>query len=101
MEFNMQIAGLVAAVTPLFASTEQYFRAYLTEEQAEFSIAPTGADLLFEQAELDEEARQEGFRRRAFTDPFLERAAIQRAFAEALFDHDTLLLHGRRNEEEE
>ena len=29
-----------------------------------------------------------------FTDPFLERAAIQRAFAEFLFDYNILLFHG-------
>ncbi len=94
MEFNMKIAGLVGAVTPLFESTAQYFRAYLTEEPAALAITVTRQDLLFEQAELDAEAEAEGFRRRRFTDPFLERAAIQRAFAETLFGRDTLLLHG-------
>ena len=90
----MKIAGQVGAVAPLFESTAQFFRAYLTEEEANFSVTVTPEDLLFEQAELDEEARLEGFRRRQFTDPFLERAAIQRVFAEHLLDHDTLLLHG-------
>lgn len=94
MEFKLKIAGQVGAVTALFESTAQYFRAYLTEEDAHFSVTVTTDDLLFEQAELDEEARLEGFRRRQFTDPFLERAAIQRAFAEHLIAHDTLLLHG-------
>lgn len=94
MEFNMKIAGQVGRITPLFESTAQYFRAYLTEDVADFSIMVTAEDLVFEQAELDEEARLEGFRRRQFTDPFLERAAIQRAFAEHLIDHDTLLVHG-------
>ena len=94
MEFNMKIAGQVGRIAPLFLSTEQYFKAYVTDEDAHFSIAVSAEDLVFEQAELDEEARLEGFRRRQFTDPFLERAAIQRAFAEHLFDLDTLLLHG-------
>ncbi len=94
MTFQMKIAGQVGAVHPLFVSTAQYFRAYLTEEAGAFSVTVTPADLLFEQAELDAEAEAEGFRRRQFTDPFLERAAIQRAFAERLFDHDTLLVHG-------
>lgn len=90
----MKIAGQVGAVTPLFESTAQYFRAYLTEEAAHFSITVSPEDLVFEQAELDAEAYLEGFRHRQFTDPFLERAAIQRAFAEHLIDHNTLLLHG-------
>ena len=92
--FRMKIAGQVGQIHPLFISTEQYCKAYVTQESAHFSVAVTRDDLVFEQAELDEEARLEGFRRRQFTDPFLERAAIQRAFAERLFDLDTLLVHG-------
>ena len=94
MKFRMKIAGQVGAVEALFESTAQYFRPYLTEEEPDFSVAVHPEDLAFEQAELDEEARTEGFRRRQFTDPFLERAAIQRAFAEHLFALDTLLIHG-------
>lgn len=93
-EFRMKIAGAVASVVSLFESTPQFFRAYLTEEPTDFSIVVTTEDLVFEQAELDEEARVDGFRRRQFTDPFLERTAIQRAFAEHLLEKNTLLLHG-------
>lgn len=92
--FRMKIAGFVAEIQSLFDSTPQYFRPYLTGETAAFSICVQPGDLRFEQAELDREAVEEGFRFRVFTDPFLERAAIQRAFAEYLFDRDTLLLHG-------
>ena len=94
VEFKIKIAGQVAAVDALFDSTAQYFRAYLTDEAAHFSVTVSPEDLVFEQEALDEEAREEGFRRRQFTGPFLERAAIQRAFAEHLIDRDTLLLHG-------
>lgn len=93
-QFCMKIAGHVACVTSLFDSTPQYFKAYLTQEPAEFSIIVQPQQLLFEQQQLDAEAAQEGFRRRQFTDPFLERTAIQRSFAEYLFDRDILLLHG-------
>ncbi len=94
VEFSMKIAGAVARVKCLFESTPLYFRAYLTEEKEELAITVTPENLRFEQAELDAEAVQEGFRRRLFTDPFLERAAIQRAFAEHLFDKNVLLIHG-------
>jgi hypothetical protein len=93
-QFQLKIAGAVAAVTSLFDSTPHYFKAYLTEDTPDFFVTVTEQDLRFEQAELDREAMEEGFRRREFTDPFLERAAIQRAFAEYLFAFDTLLLHG-------
>ena len=48
----------------------------------------------FEREQLYREALAEGFRVRNFPDPYLERAAIQRKFAQALADYDTLLLHG-------
>lgn len=93
-EFRLKIAGHTASVTSLFESTPQYFRPYLTEDSSEFSIAVTRENIIFEQADLLEEAHRDGFRPRIFTDPFLERAAIQRAFAEFLFDHNILLFHG-------
>lgn len=93
-EFSLKIAGHTAKVTSLFESTPQYLRAYLTDDAPEFSITVTRADMEFEQADLLEEAHRDGFKPRVFTDPFLERSAIQRAFAEFLFAHDTLLFHG-------
>lgn len=81
-------------MTSLFESTPQYFRPYLTEDDAEFSVVVTKENIDFEQADLLEEAHRDGFKPRVFTDPFLERAAIQRAFAEYLLDFDILLFHG-------
>ena len=92
--FRMKIAGTVAEIQSLFDSTPHYFRAYLTEEAPVFRVEVLPEQLRYEQAELDREAEEEGFRFRTFTDPFLERAAIQRAFAEFLFDRRILLLHG-------
>ena len=90
----MKIAGRVAAVTSLFESTRDYCRAYLTEEEADFSAVITRADLDFEQEALRQEAIEEGMKVRKFTDPFLDRAAIQRKFAEYLFHDGVLLFHG-------
>ena len=90
----MKIAGHTAEVTSLFESTPQYFKSYLSQDIPEFSITVTRENIAFEQADLLEEAHRDGFRPRVFTDPFLERAAIQRAFAEYLFGYHILLLHG-------
>ena len=92
--FKMKIAGFVGEITSLFDSTRDYCKDYLTEDAADFAYAVTAGDLTFEQAFLDREAAEEGFKPRRFTDPFLERAAIQRAFGEFLFEKDVLLLHG-------
>ena len=93
-EFSMEIAGHAAKVISLFESTKDYFKPYLTEKKPEFTVEVSREDLVFEQEQLLEEARQEGFRTRIFTDMFLERAAIQRKFAEFLFERDILLFHG-------
>ena len=93
-QFDMQIAGHVGRVHALFESTRDYCKNYLTEKAPEFSITVTAEDLAFEQAQLLAEAKAEGMKPRKFTDPFLDRAAIQRKFAEYLFGHDILLCHG-------
>ena len=90
-QFDMQIAGHVGRVHALFESTRDYCKNYLTEKAPEFSITVTAEDLAFEQAQLLAEAKAEGMKPRKFTDPFLDRAAIQRKFAEYLFDHEILL----------
>ncbi len=93
-QFRIEIAGQVAEVTSVFESTRDYCRAYLTEKAPDVSFAVTREDMDFEQALLRAEALEEGFRLRTFTDPFLDRAAIQRKMAEHLFTCDTILLHG-------
>lgn len=93
-EFTMTIAGYAARVQSLFESTPQYFRPYLTEDTPRFFFTVTQGDIAFERRFLYEEALTEGFRVRNFPEPFLERAAIQRKFAEALFSLDVILLHG-------
>ena len=92
--FTMKVAGATAEVHSLFDSTRDYCNAYLIEEAPEFTITVTPENLTFEQADLLAEAKAEGMKPRRFTDPFLERAAIQRAFADFLLSRNTLLFHG-------
>lgn len=93
-QFRMRIAGHTALVASLFESTPHYFRPYLTQDTPEFSITVTWADVEYERNFCAEEARLEGFRFRNFPDPYLERAAIQRKFADYLFPYDCFLFHG-------
>ena len=93
-QFNIEIAEHCFSVTSLFESTRDYCKNYLTDREPAFSVEIVPEDLVFEQKMLDEEAREEGMKRRKFTDPFLERTAIQRKVAEYLFRRDVLLLHG-------
>ena len=92
--FVLEVAGLATCVQPMFFSTREYCRLYLTDRKPEFFVEVTQEDLVRQQAALDQEADQEGLRRRKFTDYFLERTVIQEKIAEKLLERDTLLLHG-------
>ena len=93
-EFSIKIAGKVIRVKSQFDSTRDYCRQYLSEETPDYCVEVVREELAFEQEAALEEARLEGFRPRIFTDPFLERAAIQRKVAEHLIADGVLLFHG-------
>ena len=93
-EFTIEIAGHTAAVHSLFDSTRDYCGAYRSEKPPEVEIRITPEDLRYEQRMADEEAIEEGFRFRVFTDPFLDRAAIQRKLADYLLPKGIIMLHG-------
>ena len=93
-QFLIEIAGYTGRIDSLFESTRDYCRKYLTESEADFSVTVTREDLEFEQEALRLEALEEGIKVRKFTDPFLDRTAIQRKAAEFLFDRDVLMTHG-------
>ncbi len=92
--FKIKIAGQTGEIHAAFDSTKEYCRPYLTEEAPDFSAAITAEDRAFEQEASVMEAHEEGIRPRVYTGPHLERAAIQRKFAEHLFRRDTLMVHG-------
>lgn len=92
--FTIEIAGLVTQVQPLFGSTREYCRAYLTDGVPVCFVDVTPQDLVHTQAMLEKEAIEEGIRVRKFPEPFLERATIQRKIAAFLLKQDTILLHG-------
>lgn len=92
--FTICIAGLTVQVHPMFLSTREYCKKYLSDEMAEVSVAVTPEDLRYEQTLADIEADEEGLKRRKFTDPFLERASIQRKVADELVKRDVLMVHG-------
>ena len=93
-QFLIEIAGYTGQINSLFESTRDYCRNYLTESKPDFAVSITREDLAFEQEALRQEAIEEGIKVRVFTDPFLDRAAIQRKVAENLLPHKVLLFHG-------
>lgn len=93
-DFTISIAELNIGISALFSSTREYFKDYLTDNPADYAVTVTPEMLPFEQAELDREADELHLRRRVFTDPFLERTAIQRQTASIALQNGTVLLHG-------
>lgn len=93
-EFKLKVAGQVAQVRAMFETTPLYCKSYLTDEEPTIFVETTPADLEFEQRTALTEARMEGLKPRRFPDPYLERTAIQRKLAEALFARDILVFHG-------
>ena len=90
----MEIAGAAVRVQPLFESTREYCKAYLTDREPEVVVSVTGEDLAWEQELLEQEAVEEGLKIRKFPEPFLERSTIQRRVADHLVGRDTLMFHG-------
>ena len=92
--FKMEIAGAVVCVQPLFQSTKEYCRPFLTDKDPDFFVNMTCEDLPYEQMLLEREAIEEGLKIRTFKDPFLERSTIQRRVADYLVGRNTLMFHG-------
>ena len=92
--FSMKIAHSVVCVQPMFQSTKEYCKAYLTNEAPDYYVHLCPEDLIHEQSLLEREALEEGLKIRKFKDTFLERSVIQRRVADFLVSRDTLLLHG-------
>lgn len=49
----MEIAGAAVRVQPLFESTREYCKAYLTDREPEVVVSVTGEDLAWEQELLE------------------------------------------------
>ena len=92
--FVMELAGVAIHVSPLFQSTREYCKPYLTDKEPEFFVEVTPQDLVFQQALLEQEAVEEGLKIRKFQEPFLERATIQRKAARCLYSKNILMFHG-------
>lgn len=93
-EFTIRIAGRVAAVSALYASTRSFCEEYLCDAAPDFAVSVSPEDICFEREKSAREDALEGIPVRRVSDAYLETIAVQRKIAEALFAHDTLLFHG-------
>lgn len=93
-QFQLKIAGFTGRVNCLFESTPFYLGRYGSAAAPDIEITVYREDLERERRFRDEEALAEGMKLRQVTEPFLERLVIQRKFAEALMERNTLMVHG-------
>lgn len=92
--FTIQIARTNLEIQANFGSTREYFKGYLTDAAPDAVLTVCEDERRQEQILLDEEADRESLRRRAFSQPFLERNALLRKTAAILLKKGILLLHG-------
>ena len=94
VQFKMQAAGRVVAVSASYATTQEFCAAYLCDGEPDFSVTIVPEDIVFEQEKVDRENALEGLPARVYEAPILEWTALQRKIAEMLFQFETILFHG-------
>ena len=82
--FKISLAGVNIGVTSQFDSTENYCREYLTDKSADFSVAITPEDILYEREQSEE----------PHSDKYLETLALYRKIAIPLLDFGAVVFHG-------
>lgn len=92
--FAIKLAGIVIGIHPLFPEIQEMCRDYLTEEDADFSVAVKPEDIRFEREKSDREAIIEGHEPVAYSDEYLETLAVYRKIAQGLLNYNTTLFHG-------
>lgn len=93
-KFHIAIAGQVVGVSALHETTQEFCRDYLTEEDADFSVAVKPEDIRIEREKSDREAIIEGHEPVAYSDEYLETLSVYRKIAQGLLNYNTILFHG-------
>lgn len=89
-----KIADKVVEVTSIYAEVHEYCTDYQTDENVDYSVTTTQADIDFEREKSAREDEVEGIPIRRFSDSYLEELAVYRKIAEKMLDFDTVLFHG-------
>ena len=94
MANRYKIADKVVEVTSIYDEVHKYCADYQTDENVDYSVTTTQADIDFEREKSAHEDEIEGIPTRQFTDSYLEELAVYRKIAEKMLDFDTVLFHG-------
>ncbi|MBR1383517.1 MAG: hypothetical protein IJ555_06875 [Ruminococcus sp.] len=89
-----KIADKVVEVNSIYDEVHEYCAEYLTDDQADYSVTTTQADIDYEREKSAREDEIEGIPVRQFSDSYLEELAVYRKIAKKMLDYDTILFHG-------
>ena len=93
-KFIIKLANTNIEVNALYESTMQFCQEYICNDQPDFSVKVSPADISLEREKSAREDALEGIPTRHFPDEYLETLAVYRKIAEQLLQYDTLLFHG-------
>ena len=94
MTFIIKLAGVTAEISCRNEKSREFFRDYLCEETPILLIEPTDEDLIRSEQKLREAAKQDNREISRLHPCDVESNAIHSLLANALIDHDVLLVHG-------
>lgn len=92
--FNIQLAGVVIRIEPLYGFIRDYCRGYITEKPESITVRVSEEDIAYERRKSASEDRKEGIPVRDFPDSYLETLAVYRKIAGLMLNYDTFLFHG-------
>ena len=82
MTRKCKIVDKVVEVTSIYDEIHEYCTDYQTDENADYSVTATQADIDFEREKSAREDEIEGIPTRHFSDSYLEELAVYRKIAE-------------------
>ena len=89
-----KIADKVVEVNSIYEEVHEYCAGYQADENADYSVTITQADIDYEREKSAREDEIEGIPTRHFSDGYLEELAVYRKIAEKMIEYDTVLFHG-------
>ncbi len=94
MTGKYKMADKVIEVISIYPDVHEYCKDYVSDENADFTIEISQADIDYEQKRSDEENICEGKEPVKYSAGYLEELAVYRKIAEKMIDFDTVLFHG-------
>lgn len=94
MKSTYRLAGHTIKIESLYSQVNTLCAAYRVEDDAEYCITTTPADIAYERKRSVRADELEGAAVREYAPPYLETLAVYRKLAQLLVQDDILLMHG-------